>query len=136
MARDFSGVWAVDFENSVMRGPAPKRILMWIKHREPMIIQKILFPNAVGVKERLTFTYDTGAETTNSIGGAVARTHTRWEGNELVIESRMKTPERELHFKDHWLLSEDSETLTMTHRDDDLAGQVAVLKRVPATNVD
>jgi len=46
-----------------------------------------------------------------------------------VIESRMTTPDRESHFKDHWSLSNDGQTLTMAHRDDDLAGQVSVLEK-------
>ena len=77
----------------------------------------------------MTFTYETGAETTNSVGEATARTHARWEGMELVIESRMKTPAREAHFKDHWSLSDDGRTLTMAHRDDELAGQISVLEK-------
>jgi hypothetical protein len=36
--------------------------------------------------------------------------------------------------KDHWSLSDDGRTLTMAHRDDDLAGQVAVLERRSETN--
>jgi hypothetical protein len=77
----------------------------------------------------MTFTYETDAETTNSLGEATARTHARWEGMELVIESRMKTPGREFHFKDHWSLSDDGRTLTMAHRGDDLAGQVSVFEK-------
>ncbi len=65
----------------------------------------------------------------NSVGAATARTRARWEGMELVIESWMKTSGREVHFKDHWSLSGDGRTLTMAHRDDDLAGQISVLEK-------
>ena len=85
--------------------------------------------NADGTEQRMTFRFETGAETTNPIGGATARTRARWEGTELVIESWMKTPAREAYFKDHWSLSEDGRTLTMAHRDDDLAGQISVLEK-------
>jgi hypothetical protein len=77
----------------------------------------------------MTFTYETDAETANPIGEATARMHARWEGAELVIESRMKTPDREFHFKDHWSLSDDGRRLTMAHRDDDLAGQISVFEK-------
>jgi hypothetical protein len=126
---DFTGVWEMNFERSILRGPAPKRILMRIEHQEPRLIQQIYLTNADGTEQRLTFTYETGTETTNSIGGATARTHARWEGRELVIESRMKTPGREFHFEDHWSLSDDGRTLTMAHRDDDLAGQISILEK-------
>jgi len=126
---DFTGVWEMNLERSILRGSAPKRILVKIEHREPRLIQQILFTNAGGTAQRMTFTYETDAETTNPVGEGTARTHARWEGTELVIESRMKTPGREVHFKDHWSLSDDGRTLTMAHRDDDLAGQISVLEK-------
>ena len=126
---DFSGVWEMNLERSVLRGPAPKRVLIKLEHREPRLIQQIHLTDAAGVEQGLTFTYETGAETTNFVGEATARTCARWEGTELAIESRMKTPAREFRFKDHWSLSDDGRTLTMAHRDDDLAGQVSVLQK-------
>jgi hypothetical protein len=130
---DFSGVWELNFERSILRGPAPQRILMMIDHREPHLSQRIHYVDAGGAEQRVTFRYETGAETTNSVGESIARTRARWEGLELVIESRLKTPERDFHFRDHWSLSDDGRTLTMAHRDDDLAGQITVLeKRSPA----
>jgi hypothetical protein len=126
---DFTGVWEMNFERSILRGSAPKRILVKIEHRETRLIQQIHLANAGGTEQRMTFTYETDTETINSVGEATARTHARWEGMELVIESRMKTPGREFHFKDHWSLSDDGRTLTMAHRDDDLAGQISVLEK-------
>jgi hypothetical protein len=126
---DFTGVWEVNLQRSILRGSTPKRILMRIEHVEPRLIQRIHLTNADGTEQQVAFTYETGAETTNPVGGGAARTHARWEETELVIESWMKTPGRELHFKDRWSLSDDGRTLTMAHRDDDLAGQMAVLER-------
>ncbi len=105
---------------------------MKIEHREPTLVQEILMTDVGGTEARLTFTYEIGGETANSIGGSPAITHADWEGMELVLESRMKTRVREFHFKDHWSLSEDGQTLTMAHRDDDLAGQITLLERVSA----
>lgn len=55
----------------------------------------------------------------------------RWVGRELLIESWVKQGERDLHFRDYWSLSSDNETLTMEHRDDDLAGQITIVERQP-----
>jgi len=41
----------------------------------------------------------------------------------------MQTSSREVYFQDHWSLSHDGRTLTMAHRDDDLAGQISVLEK-------
>ncbi len=54
-----------------------------------------------------------------------------WEGTALMIESEMKAGGRELRFRDYWFLSSDAQTLTMEHRDDDLAGQISVLEKAP-----
>ena len=128
---DFTGVWKFNISKSTMRGSAPQQLLMRIEHREPTIIQQILSTDGTGSEPRQTFAIEVGTETFNPIGGVTARSFARWEGSELVIESRMKTPEREFHFKDHWSLSDGGETLTMAHHDDDLAGQIAVLEKVP-----
>jgi hypothetical protein len=131
---DFTGVWEVNLERSVLRGPAPKRILTIIEHQEPRLIQQLLVTNADGVEQRMTFSFGTDAETSNVIGDASVQTLAHWQGAELVIESRMKTPGRDAYFKDCWSLSEDGQTLTMAHRDDDLAGQISVLERKSPVN--
>jgi hypothetical protein len=126
---DFTGVWKVNLEKTVLRGPAPKQILMKIEHREPLLNQQILLTDAGGTERRQAFAFEIGGESANPVGGSTARTRAQWEGMELVIESWMKTPDREFHFKDHWSLSRDGQTLTMAHRDDDLAGQITILER-------
>ena len=117
-----------------MRGAAPARMRVKIKHTEPALVQMIVVSNAEGTESAQTFQMSTAGETTNSVGAATLRTRARWDGSELVIESWMPTPHREFHFKDHWSLSADGKTLTMAHCDDDLAGQIAVLERVPLSD--
>jgi hypothetical protein len=130
---DFSGTWEVNLARSVLRGPAPKRMLVEIEHREPHLIQQVVVTSADGSEQRLTCIFAIGAETENSVGGATLRTRAWWQQRELVLDSRMTTPAREFHFKDHWSLSEDGKTLTMAHRDDELEGQVSVLEKLPGT---
>ena len=94
----------------------------------------MLVAHVGGDEQRLIFSYQTtGDETTNSVGGRTARTRANWDGAELMIESWLETPGRQLHFKDHWSLSDDGQTLTMAHRDDDLAGQIVVHDKAPST---
>ncbi len=124
----------MNLERSVLRGPVPKRIVAIIQHREPRLVQQLLVTNANGAEQETTFRFETDAETTNVIGDASVQTQARWEGAELVIESRMKTPGRDVFFKDHWLLSVDGQTLTMAHRDDDLAGQISILEKKSPAN--
>jgi hypothetical protein len=132
---DFSGVWKMNCEKSVVRGAVPKQVLIRIEHREPALVQQVLFTSASGVEQLQNFVCEVGVEVSNSIGGVPARTRARWEGTELVIESWMKTLDRELYFKDHWSMSNDGETLTMAHRDDDLAGQISVLEKASHADI-
>ena len=127
---DFSGLWQLNLEKSTFRGPAPKEVLVKIDHREPTLIQAMLVIASDGGERRLTFTYDTaGGESSIALAGGEGQSRAHWRDSELVIESELKTPSRTFHFRDHWSLSADCETLRMAHLDDDLAGQVAVLEK-------
>lgn len=126
---NFSGVWKLNLEKSVMRGEMPKQMLVNIEHRDPTVIQQILLTDANGAEQRQIFICRIGTEMKNSIGGVEFRSSARWGGGELVIESRMNARGRDFYFKDHWSLTAGGRTLIMEHRDDDLAGQVAVLEK-------
>jgi hypothetical protein len=129
---DFSGIWQLNVEKSTLRARTPGQILMKIEHAEPNLVQQILVTQKDGAENILVFTYETtGRETRQPQAGETARSRAHWEGAELVIESWMKTKDREFHFKDYWSLSSEHGTLRMTHRDDDLAGQTSVLDKAP-----
>jgi hypothetical protein len=131
---NFSGVWKLNLKKSIMRGALPKQILVNIEHNDPTLIQQMLLTDANGAEQRQVFTCRIGVETKNSVGGVELQSSARWNGAELVIESRMNARSREFYFKDHWELSSDGRILTMTHRDDDLAGQISVLEKMPDTD--
>jgi hypothetical protein len=128
---NFSGVWKLNPEKSVMRGAMPKQMLVNIEHRDPTLIQQVLSTDANGTEQRQVFICRIGTEMKNAIGGVEFQSSARWSGGELVIESRMNARGRDFYFKDHWSLSAGGRALTMEHRDDDLAGQIAVLDKMP-----
>ena len=127
---NFTGVWKLNMEKSVLRGPAPARGLVKIRHREPELIQALMMRGADGREVPVRFVYETGKVTTNSARGIAVKTHAQWEGGEYLLESTMDLPGRRVRFRDYWSLSEDGKTLTMAHRDDELAGQVSVLEKI------
>lgn len=86
---------------------------------------------ADGGKHHLAFAgQTTGEQVENIVLGTPWRSQLTWTGSELLIESHVTQNGRKLHFRDFWSSSADGETLTMIHRDDDLAGQVTVLEKV------
>ena len=124
--RNFSGVWELDLERSTLRGDPPVRILIKIDHAEPKLVEEAHVTRKDGSESSMVFHIDTsGRETVHGIG----RSQARWIGQELLIESWVEINDRKLHFKDYWSLSADGETLAMEHRDDELAGQITVLRR-------
>ena len=124
---NFSGKWRLNPAKS--RGIGAQMILATIDHDEPRVSQSMLVTTAAG-EERVTYVFRTdGEESVNLVRGTEARTRAHWEGEELIVESSMKTPARDFRFRDCWSIAPDG-TLVMEHRDDDLAGQCAVLDRV------
>ena len=130
--QEFSGTWRLDFTRSKLHGPTPAGMLMRIEHRDPAFTQTIRLEYADGRSMQSVFEgTTTGEEFVNSVGGQTVRSRASWKDSELVIESWVDTGKRQLNFRDHWFLRGD--TLIMEHRDDDLAGQIAVLERAPET---
>ena len=131
MHPDFSGTWEADLSKSRLVGAAPDRITVQIDHRDPRLTQTVLTA-AAGQEQRLQFAFTTdGRDSSNSIGGASGISRARWLGEELEIESTITLAGRDRRFRDYWSLSPNGQFLTMAHRDDDLAGQVTVLEKMP-----
>ncbi|HSZ62418.1 MAG TPA: hypothetical protein VK828_11505 [Terriglobales bacterium] len=129
--RDFTGAWKANLEKSKFQGPQPKSLTMKIAHSQTELHQEIVVTRPDGNEDRVVFKcWINGDQNKNSLNGKPIRGSARWQGNELVIESWLHAGARELHFRDHWSLSDDRKTLIMEHREDDLAGQRTVLERV------
>ena len=128
---DFSGRWALDHARSTLRTPVAAGTRVVLEHDEPRLVQTMIGANGGGDQDRLTFVYTTdGRPSINQLRGHDVESRAAWDGNELVIESTLKSANRELRFRDHWSISDDGRTLTMAHPDDDLAGQISIFNRV------
>jgi hypothetical protein len=115
-----------------MLGPPFIRMLAKIDHHEPTLIQTVVVIDANGARRQLKWEFVTsGEDSVNGVGAGQMRTRASWEGEELLIESWLAVGEHTSHFRDYRLLSNSGETMTMEHRNDDLAGQIAVLERAP-----
>jgi hypothetical protein len=134
---NFTGVWQLDATKSHMLGRPFIRMIAKIEHHEPALTQTVVVIDVNGRRQQLTFKFLTsGEESVNGVGQGEMRTRASWQDEELLIESWLVVGEHTSAFRDYWLLSKDGDTLTMEHRDDDLAGQVAVLARAPEAQVE
>lgn len=130
MSVNFTGAWRADLSRSRFQGPALTSVSIRIVHSGSELHEEMTVIRADGREERITFQCAIGTERGHRLNGEPIRGSAKWEGNELVIESFMQAGTRELHFCDYWSLSSDGQTLFMEHRNDDLAGQLAILERV------
>lgn len=130
MTSDLSGIWKADLHKSRLLGTTPKAVTVKITHTEHELIAEMIIADHDGGEHVLSFRGPTtGEEVTNRVLGTDWRSQLRWEGSELLIESWVNQVGREMHFRDYWSVSNDGDTLTMEHRDDDLAGQITILRK-------
>jgi hypothetical protein len=129
---NFTGTWKANLPKSNVIGPGPKELLMKVMHAQLQLAVEMFITTQDGNQHRVMFRAPTtGEEATNSVLGQAWRSQLRWIGQELLIESWVSQGGREFHFRDDWSFSADGDTLTMQHRDDDLAGQLTILERQP-----
>jgi hypothetical protein len=129
MSVNFSGVWNANLQKSRFLGASPKAASAKIEQSDLELQAEMVVTKLDGSEDRAVFQCWINGEQ-NKLNGRPVRGGARWEGEELVIESWMQLGTREMHFCDYWSLSPDRQTLIMEHRNDDLAGQLAILDRV------
>lgn len=130
MSINLTGCWKANLSTSKLRGPIPEAITITIAHSDPDLREEIIVTRRDGREDRIVFTCSTNDAGKSLLNGEAIRAQTRWEANELLIESWVQLGSREIYFCDCWSLSPDGQTLRMEHRNDDLAGQVTLLERV------
>ena len=130
MRVDFTGTWKANLESSKIPGPAPKELIVKIKHSESDLHETMLVRRADGSQSSVVFRCNTnGDEEFCFLNDRQVRGKAHWEGSELIIETWIPMGNLEAHFRDCWSISSDRNTVRMEHRDDDLAGQLTVLER-------
>jgi hypothetical protein len=142
MAVNFSGVWNANLQKSRFLGPSPRAVSVKIVQSDPELKARVTVTRDDGSEDHVVvYCRVNGEPDTYLLNGKPIRGSAQWAGDELILESwvqleswlklesRVQLGARELHLRDCWSLSGDRQTLMMEHRDDDLAGQVAILER-------
>jgi hypothetical protein len=110
---DFSGEWKLNTEKSDFGPlPGPSKATEKTTHKEPK-----LHVIATGVADQgeysaeFDFTTD-GQECKNSFVGNEMTSTVTWEGNRLVLKSKINFPGLEVTSEERWSLSDDGTVLT------------------------
>jgi hypothetical protein len=108
---NLSGTWKMDPDKSDFgHGPAPQSRIDRIRHNDPLLKDTITQSNRQGeMTYDMNYTTD-GKESTNTVRGNQVRSIAKWEGDDLVIESKVGA---RAEIKDRWTLSPDGKTITL-----------------------
>lgn len=134
--QNLTGIWKANLEKSKLLGPAPQAVTAKIRHSDADLAVAMVITMPDRTEHRLIFGGPTtGEEVLNTVNGQLWRSQIRWIGTELLIESWVDLGQRKCHFRDFWFLSDNGQSLTMEHRDDDLGGQVTLLEKTSQQSI-
>jgi hypothetical protein len=111
---NFTGDWKANAAKSDFGPmPPPEKFDQKITHNDPELKVATTIAGEFG-EFTLDFTYKTdGKECVNTSPMGETKSVLTWDGDTLVIESKMSGDNGEMTMSDRWTLSEDGKTLTM-----------------------
>jgi hypothetical protein len=110
---NFSGTWKLNTTKSdfgMIPGPTSRTDV--IDHKDPSLKVSVTAEGAQG-KQQYTVNYTTdGKECVNSLPGREMKSTLSWQGNNLVVDTKLKFQSNDVTVKSTWTLSDDGKTLT------------------------
>lgn len=109
---DFSGEWKLNVDKSNFGPmPPPTSMTRTIEHKDPDLNMVTSQSGADGdVTLKAKYSTD-GKETKNDFRGAEAKSVAKWDGDTLVIDTKLDFQGMEITLKESWKMSEDGKTL-------------------------
>lgn len=112
---NLSGDWKLNTSKSDFgQFPAPSTMTQKMSHAEPKLTVEVKMANDNGEFEfKSNYTTD-GKECTNQgFGGSEAKSVLKWDGENLVVETKGTFGDNAYTMKDKWTLSGDGKVLTI-----------------------
>ena len=112
---DFTGTWKANTSKSDFGPmPPPDSITEKVAHEDPSIKINIAQVGGQGdMTYDMAYTTD-GKECVNTVGGNEFRTTLKWEGDDLVADTKGSFDGNDFTAKDRWALSDAGKTMTIT----------------------
>lgn len=112
---DYSGTWKLNVAKSdfgMLPGPTSRTDV--ITHKDPSITNHVTLDGEQG-KADYTLNYSTdGKEVTNTVGDRVSKSTAKWDGNNLVFNTKLKFGDADVDIVSTWVLAADGKTLTIS----------------------
>ena len=110
---NFSGDWKLNTSKSDFgQMPAPNSMTAKIAHEDPSLKVTMKMSSDQGEMEMPAAYTTDSKESTNEMMGNPVKSTVTWDGDTLIIESKMKFGDNDVTMTDKWTM--DSKTLTMT----------------------
>ncbi len=110
---NFTGDWTLNSAKSDFGPmPAPDKMTMKVDHKDPTMN---ITQSQSGGQGDMTFDakYSTdGAETTNSFGPMEAKSTAKWEGDVLVVNTKLNAGGTDIVIISRWTISDDGKVMT------------------------
>jgi hypothetical protein len=112
---DFSGTWKLNAAKSDFGPmPAPDSRVEKIIHEDPSIKANIASTGGMGdMTYDVAYTTD-GKECVNKLGDNEFKSTLKWDGDDLVVDTKGSFGGNDFTSKGRWALSSDGKTLTVT----------------------
>ncbi len=108
----FTGTWKLDVAKSDFGPlPHPNSLLDTIDQSDStMKINRAQSGQNGDITYDLIYTLD-GRESTNTVRGNPIKSTVKWDGDALLIETRLKLQDNDIQMNDRWTLGEDGKTI-------------------------
>ena len=113
---NFSGEWHMDSTKSDFgQFSMPSVLIRAITQKDPDLSIETTQRGASGEQKSNVYYRTDGVDTVNHLSTGVGTSHAFWDGNTLVIGTKMKGKnDVEIEMEERWTLSADGKTLTTT----------------------
>ena len=116
-APDFSGSWKVNVAKSSFGAfPAPDKYTRVIEHKEPTLKIEEAQASERGEWTAVMNLATDGKETRSEIRGNELKSISKWDGDVLVVKSKLSFNGTEVELNDRMTLSEDKRTMTVQRK--------------------
>src|SRR5262249_39705125 len=100
MMPNFSGAWSALIDRCVFRMPTPQALPMWIRHEAASIEPRVLPVWPDGAERAAELPYAIGGKVEARIGDRPAVVSAVWQGETLIIESALGSPNEPMRLRD------------------------------------
>ena len=114
---NLSGEWKLNVAKSDFGpAPAPEKLIRTIDHKDPVLKSSTVQSGPQGeVKSELSYTTD-GKESINKSPRGESKGVAKWDGDNLVIDSKREIQGMEITQHEVWTLSSDGKILTIVNK--------------------